>query len=213
MLTTSAMVATALAAWMASRLVDRRPGTPSAQHGRRCVHLVAAALAALLVGAVAAVVTHPIAWVPFIYLAITGVPLARIDAYELRLPDRLVLPAYPLTAGCFCTAAALADRWGPLTRAVVGGVLLWGFYRLLRALRPGELGRGDVKLAGVLGAQLAWLGWGSWQVGALLSFVLFIAAGVVGVVLKRATWRTRQAFGPYMLIGALAAVCGLTFTS
>ncbi|GAB3216804.1 hypothetical protein GCM10027586_09990 [Kineococcus gypseus] len=92
-------------------------------------------------------------------------------------------------------------------------MLLWALYRLLRALRPGELGRGDVKLAGVLGAQLGWLGWGTWQAGAVLGFVLFVVGAVPAVRSKRTSWHARRAFGPYMLAGTLAAVYGLALSS
>ena len=203
----------AFIAWVASRRVDRRPGTPQVRRGRWLVHISAALLAAVFAGTAGAVVDDRLAWAPFLYLAVAGVAMGRIDAYELRLPDRLVLPAYPLTAVCFAAAAAVDGRWGTLGRAAVGGVLLWAFYRLLRALRPGELGRGDVKLAGVLGAQLAWLGWGPWQVGAVLSFLLFAVAGLLALAVGRASWRTRQAFGPYVLAGAWVAVSGLAIST
>lgn len=205
----AAAVPVALAAWGASALVDRRPGAPPAHQGRWWSHALVGALAALFAAAAARVLQGPLSWVPFAYLAVAGVAMARIDLHELRLPDRLVLPAYPLTAVCFAAAAAVEGQWMALARAAGGAVLLWGMYRLLRALRPGELGRGDVKLAGVLGAQLAWLGWGAWWAGAMLGFVLFAVVGIITLRSQRTSWRARRAFGPYMLAGELAVVSGL----
>ena len=209
----AAAVPVALAAWGASALVDRRPGAPPARRGRWWSHALVGALAALFAAAAARVLQGPLSWVPFAYLAVAGVAMARIDLHELRLPDRLVLPAYPLTAVCFTAAAAGEGQWMALGRAAGGGVLLWGLYRLLRALRPGELGRGDVKLAGVLGAQLAWLGWSAWWAGAVLGFASFAVVGLITLSSRRTSWRARRAFGPYMLAGAVVVVSGLALAS
>lgn len=199
-------------AWAVSALVDRRGSTPANRRGPRRHAVSAIAAAAAASGAVA--LTGPtLAAVPYLYTAIAGVALARIDAYELRLPNRLVLPAYPITAVAFAADSVFAGTWIPLACAAIGGVVLWGFYRLLHALRPRELGRGDVKLAGVLGAQLAWLSWSSWQIGAMAAFVLFIVANVSARRGRHQAWTSTGAFGPHMLLGAALAVCAAALTA
>jgi leader peptidase (prepilin peptidase)/N-methyltransferase len=68
------------------------------------------------------------------------------------------------------------------------------------------MGFGDVKLAGVLGMYLAWLGWPELLVGAFLAFLL---GGVVGgglMAARRAGRKSRIPFGPFMLLGAF---CGI----
>jgi leader peptidase (prepilin peptidase) / N-methyltransferase len=64
------------------------------------------------------------------------------------------------------------------------------------------MGRGDRKLAPVLGLCLGYLGWGAVLVGSFLGFVL---GGIVGVVLiarRRAGRKTKIPFGPFMILGA-----------
>ena len=68
------------------------------------------------------------------------------------------------------------------------------------------LGAGDVKLAGVLGLYLGWLGWPTLVLGA---FAGFLAGGLVSLALlaaRRATLATRVPFGPSMVAGALLAI-------
>ena len=55
---------------------------------------------------------------------------------------------------------------------LAGGAALWLFYFLLRALYPPGMGFGDVKLAGVLGMYLGFLGWPHVFAGTLAAFVL-----------------------------------------
>jgi leader peptidase (prepilin peptidase)/N-methyltransferase len=68
------------------------------------------------------------------------------------------------------------------------------------------MGFGDVKLAGLLGLYLGWLGWASVLVGTLAGFLLGGFAGVTLVLTRRANGKTAIPFGPYMLAGALLAL-------
>jgi leader peptidase (prepilin peptidase)/N-methyltransferase len=64
------------------------------------------------------------------------------------------------------------------------------------------MGRGDAKLAGVLGLGLGWLGWGPFAVGALAPFLLGSVAGVIVMARRRSGRRTAIPFGPWMCAGA-----------
>jgi leader peptidase (prepilin peptidase)/N-methyltransferase len=68
------------------------------------------------------------------------------------------------------------------------------------------MGLGDVKLAGVLGLYLGWLGWSSVLVGTFAGFLLGGVLGVALLLVRRASGRTAIPFGPFMLAGALLAV-------
>ncbi|SFI37073.1 MULTISPECIES: prepilin peptidase [Microbacterium] len=138
----------------------------------------------------------------YLYLASISIALALIDLDTRRLPNAIVLPAYVVLAVLFTTACLLGAPWEGLLRAAIGGAALYAFYFLLRLVRPGGMGGGDVKLAGVLGMALGWLGWGSLIVGA---FAAFLLGGVIGVALmlaRRATRKTAIPFGPWMIAGA-----------
>ncbi len=76
----------------------------------------------------------------------------------------------------------------------------------LELLNPAGMGYGDVKLSGVIGMALAWLGWPVLLLGAALAFVLSAAVSLVLLVLRRVTLKSTLPFGPFMLLGTFAAV-------
>ena len=142
----------------------------------------------------------------FLYLGAIGVALAMIDIDVKRLPNAIVLPSYPVAAALLTVAAALDGRWEDLLRAGLGMVALYAFYFLLALVYPAGMGFGDVKLAGLLGLYLGWLGWAEVVTGGFLGFLF---GGVVGggmVLVRRAARKSMLPFGPFMLAGALVAI-------
>jgi leader peptidase (prepilin peptidase) / N-methyltransferase len=116
----------------------------------------------------------------FAWLAVVAVPLAFIDVAVHRLPDKLTATAY--------AGAALAS-----------------LYLIMFLASPASIGLGDVKLAASVGTALGWLGWRTLVTGTVASF---LAAGLFAAVLlafRRAKLGDQLAFGPFILLGALAA--------
>ncbi|WP_169582760.1 MULTISPECIES: A24 family peptidase [Microbacterium] len=144
--------------------------------------------------------------VAYLYLAAVSIALTLIDFDTHRLPNSIVLPSYLVAGVLFVAAAALGNEWAALLRALVGMVVLYGSYALLRLIRPGAMGGGDVKLAGVLGLYLGWVGWGALAVGAFAAFLIGGVVGVVMIVSRQAGRKTAIPFGPYMLIGAWTGI-------
>lgn len=140
--------------------------------------------------------------VAYAYLAVISVMLAVIDARTHRLPNRIVLPAYPALAVLLAIACATGIPWTSLGRAALGGVVMFAFFALLRILPGGAMGGGDVKLAGVLGIATGFAGWGALAVGAFAGFVLGGLYGLVLLLARRAGPTTAIAFGPFMIAGA-----------
>lgn len=68
------------------------------------------------------------------------------------------------------------------------------------------MGGGDVKLAGVLGIALGWVGWSALAVGAVAGFVFGGLYGMLLLATRRAGRRTAVAFGPWMLLGAWTGI-------
>jgi leader peptidase (prepilin peptidase)/N-methyltransferase len=64
------------------------------------------------------------------------------------------------------------------------------------------MGLGDVKLAGLLGLYLGYLGWGPLVVGAFAAFLLGGLYALTLITLRRAGRKSGIPFGPWMLAGA-----------
>jgi len=186
------------------------PGGP----GLRCAHcgrwlgaplaieLTAAAVTALLIGRFGA---QP-AVAAFGYLGVLGVALAQVDGAVQRLPDRLTLPAYPAVLVLLALAAVASRDPAALVRALLGGLALGAAYLALGLLSGGQLGGGDVKLAGLLGLVLGWSGWPVLIAGACLGFFLAALTGIALLATRRITRHAALSFGPFMLTGALIAL-------
>ncbi|WP_165063409.1 prepilin peptidase [Marisediminicola senii] len=138
----------------------------------------------------------------FLYLAAISIALALIDLDTHRLPNAIVLPSYPVALVLLAVASGVANDWGALLRAVIGGAVLFSAYLILALAVPRGMGLGDVKLAGVLGIYLAWLGWGSLAVGAFGAFLLGGIFSIGLLVTKRASRSSGIPFGPWMIGGA-----------
>ena len=100
------------------------------------------------------------------------------------------------------------DGWG-LLRALLAGTATFAFYLVLGLTRAGAMGFGDIKLAGLLGLALGWVGWSAVVVGVFAGFVI---GGIIAVALLAARRVSRGGgipFGPAMLAGAwLGLVAG-----
>ncbi|WP_425844266.1 prepilin peptidase [Agrococcus sp. TSP3-2-1] len=142
----------------------------------------------------------------FAALAAVGIALAWIDIDTQRLPDAIVLPSYAAVGLLLTAAAAATGEWGSLLRAAAGaGILLIAYFAMAFAY-PAGMGLGDVKLAGLLGMALGWLGWGELAVGGFGAFLLGGAFALVLVALGRAGRGSGIPFGPWMLLAAAVAV-------
>lgn len=142
----------------------------------------------------------------YLYLAAVGVALAMIDIDLLRLPDILTLPSYPVGLVLLGIAAWVDDTPHAFVRAVIGMAALAAFYGAVWLVYPAGMGLGDVKLAGVVGLYLAWLGWGQLAVGAFAAFVVGGIVSIALVVFKDSGRKTKVPFGPFMLIGLLVGI-------
>ena len=68
------------------------------------------------------------------------------------------------------------------------------------------MGFGDVRLAGVIGLGLGWLGAGIALMGFFLGFLLGALVGVALILAKRLDPKSHIPFGVFLAIGAFVAV-------
>src|SRR5690554_2366398 len=148
----------------------------------------------------------PLALVSFLYLAAISIALTLIDLDTHKLPNRIVLPAYIVGIVLLAAASLLVADLDSLIRAGIGMAAMFVAYFLMALAYPGGMGFGDVKLAGVLGLFLAWLGWGQLLVGAFAAFVLGGVFSIILLVLRRVGRKSGIPFGPWMLGGAWVGI-------
>ena len=137
----------------------------------------------------------------FLYLAAIGIALAMIDLDTRRLPNAIVLPSYAVALFLLGIAAFADHRLADLGRAFAGGAIAFGIYFLLALIYPAGMGFGDVKLAGVLGIYLGWVGWPSLAVGIFSAFLIGAVVGLALMAVGRGGRKTAVPFGPFMVVG------------
>jgi leader peptidase (prepilin peptidase) / N-methyltransferase len=140
----------------------------------------------------------------FLYLAAISVVLAVIDLDVWRLPDRIVLPAYGVGAALLGAAGILRGDLAALGTAALGAGAAVLLYLLLHLV--GGMAKGDVKLAGVLGLFLGYLGVPELVIGVAGGFFIGGLVGVSLLLARKAERRSAMPFGPWMLVGAWIGV-------
>jgi leader peptidase (prepilin peptidase)/N-methyltransferase len=191
-------------ALVAPRRSDRAPGALALRDRSLGAPLpeVAGALAATALTLRFGWSTQLPAW---LWLAGVGLLLAVVDLRTLLLPNRVLLPG---TVGgvVLLGAAALADgSIDALVRAVLAGVVAAAALLVLALISPRGMGMGDVKLAGLLGLYLGWLGWPVLLTGLFLGFVLQAVVGLALLAARRVDRKAGLPFGPALFAGALGA--------
>lgn len=192
-----------------------RPGLPEAPPKPLYVDLAArpgvawrCALATAVVAAVLAASIGPEpALIVLLPLVPIGVALAVIDWHTTLLPTRIIAPTYGLVVACILIAGAVDGDRDPVIRSAIGWAVMGGFFLVLWLVYPRGLGYGDVRLSGVLGLALGYLGWATLVIG---MYGAFLIGGIGGALLGalKIVNRKRFPFGPFMLV---AAVLGVAF--
>ena len=164
---------------------------------------------ALAAGVVGALLGGKVGWhwelLYLVYLVPVGVALAVVDWRTRLLPTRLIAPSYGVVLVLVVAATLLTGDYDDLVRAGWGwfayGVLFFATWWIY----PPAMGYGDVRLSGLLGIALGYLGWGELVVGIFGAFVVGGPGGLILSMLKVVD-RKANPFGPAMLIGAVLGV-------
>jgi leader peptidase (prepilin peptidase)/N-methyltransferase len=130
--------------------------------------------------------------------------LAIVDFRTGLLPRRFVYAGYLLVAVGLVAAANVSSTWHGLLRALIGGAAAFAIFYVIWFVYPKGMGFGDVRLSGLLGMALGWLGWRQEYIGFLAACVLGSLLGVAFLIVVK---RSRAfPFGPALAAGAAFGV-------
>lgn len=138
------------------------------------------------------------------YLVLTAWPLAKTDILERRLPNKYVLPAFPITWIGQLLAGIFGAGFEKMLWAFIAGLVTFVFALLIN--RAGLLGMGDVKLMSVMAIAL---GWYSPLLPIIALGLTFFIAGVVALALlisRKIKLGGSMPLGPYLLAGFFGAI-------
>lgn len=125
------------------------------------------------------------------------------DLRTRRIPTAIVNPATAVGAAALAGTAWRSGAPLRLGTAAATAAGAYAAFAVLHALNPDGLGYGDVRLSGLLGLYLGWLGPAAMLTAALLGALGAAAAALVLLAQRRGPGATLP-FGPFLAGGAAA---------
>jgi len=144
-----------------------------------------------------------IALIPALYLLVVAWPLTVIDLREHRLPNRLVLPAFPVAFLAQLIATIISADWARQVFALLVALAVAAIG--LGANYIDALGMGDVKLATVIALTLGYFNPWLPVIAIGIAFVLAFAVVIVLITLGKVKIGSSIPLGPYLLVSFIGA--------
>lgn len=173
---------------------------------RRLRRLLLAATCAAVLAGLAARIGADVALLPYDVLGLSLVTVSFIDLERFLIPNRVIYPTVALVLPLFVVASEVDDRWASLGRGAIAGAVAFAAFFLLHLAVPKGMGYGDVRLAGLVGGGVGWLGFGRAFVAFLAAFVLGSIIGLVVMSVTGGGRKTRIPFGPFLAAGAVISL-------
>ena len=149
-----------------------------------------------------------LAFLPFLWVLVA---LSLIDLEHKILPNAIVYPSIVVAIPLLAVTAVLGPGIDAWVRALLGGLAGAGGFFIVALISPAGMGMGDVKLAGLIGLFLAYVGWGRLVLGFFASFAVGAVVGIALMAAGKAGRKTAIPFGPFMALGAVvSALVGQT---
>ena len=134
------------------------------------------------------------------------IALAAIDIERYLLPRAIVYPTAALVAAALLLAAGLEGHWRRLGIAAACAAVSFALFFAINFVRPAWMGFGDVRLAGLIGMALGWLGAWYVVVGFMAANLLGALFGIGLMAAGRATRRTALPYGVFLAGGSILAI-------
>jgi leader peptidase (prepilin peptidase) / N-methyltransferase len=137
-----------------------------------------------------------------IFLCLVFVSFLVMFVADLKyqiLPDSMVILSFVSSVGWLVATDGLEAVMANATSALVTGAF---FYMLWKMTRGRGMGFGDVKLSISLGLLL---GFPAIIFGLYIAFLTGAIVGVILMIVGRKTLKSKIAFGPFLLLGSMAA--------
>ena len=129
--------------------------------------------------------------------------LVFVLVFVIDLEHRLVLNRVVLGGITLALACSLIWSSPPLARSALGGLSGFAIFLLIAMAKPGGMGAGDVKLAGLIGLVVGYP-------SVLSTLFTGIIVGGIGAAVLLILRRVRKGgylpYGPFMVVGVLASL-------
>jgi leader peptidase (prepilin peptidase)/N-methyltransferase len=145
-------------------------------------------------------------WLTFSYVVLLGVGVAQsvVDIRTHRVYVAVTRGAMWWTGTMLAVHAVIVEEVDALVRMTISAVVLWFGFRLIARGNKDGLGKGDVRLAPVIGMALGYLSYGSLVIGVLA--MTFIGAMWALLAMLRHGLDARVPYVPAMYGGLLVAL-------
>lgn len=143
-----------------------------------------------------------VAFLPFLWVLVA---LSLIDLEHKILPNRIVYPSVLAAVPLLGIVAAVGPGLDAWVRALLGGLAGAGGFFVVALISPAGMGMGDVKLAGLIGLFMGYLGWGRLVLSFFAAFAFGAVIGIALMIAGRAGRKTAIPFGPFMALGAIVS--------
>lgn len=141
-------------------------------------------------------------FLPLVILLLFGLWLSIIDIRSHRLPNQVVAAMTLISFSVQTLIALTQSQLDRLTAATATALVTTLAYLLLYICSRGSMGMGDVKFAFPLGLAIGWYNPEQWLPAIFITFCLAGLVALTGIALKRTSWKSQLALGPYMFVAS-----------
>ncbi|NDC48599.1 MAG: hypothetical protein EBZ61_05925 [Micrococcales bacterium] len=152
-----------------------------------------------------------LALIPALYLVLMAIPLTVIDLREHRLPNRIVLPVFPIALLAQLAACLVGADWTHF--ALAFGLAIIVFIAGVIANYFDWVGMGDVKLISAITLTLAFFDPMLSILAIGVAFVLAFLFVMLKILKGKAELGQSIPLGPYLLISFIGSAIAHVWTS